>query len=336
MFHKKVVVTALGLAMAATTAGLLASAAGGAAHAQRTVGYLRSGGGFDDAVLQGAQTAATALGDRLDIENADETPQISAIDAFIAQRVNAIAVHPDEGDTALLEPALAQARAAGIATLSLVEAVPGSVWVNQSGSAQYAQALADALAAQMGDKGQYAIVGQQDQFPIATQWQRLIKSYVAKHYPRMKLVKVVRGTGGGDQAEVAIVKRFMAAHPKLRGLVGLTPTEGYTVAAAIIQARKVGKVFGSGNCGFAPVDEPLATYIRHGAEQVVCAGDPVKLGYLTVWAADYLAGGHTFAPGSYQVGGPVGTVEYFSRNDELRLGQPLTITQANIDQYAGP
>lgn len=55
-----------------------------------------------------------------------------------------------------------------------------------------------------------------------------------------------------------------------------------------------------------------------------------------VVAANYLASGHTFAPGSYQVGGPVGTVQYFSRNEELRLGQPLTITQANIDQYAGP
>jgi hypothetical protein len=61
----------------------------------------------------------------------------------------------------------------------------------------------------------------------------------------------------------------------------------------------------------------------------ITARDPAKLGYLTVWAADYLAGGHSFAPGSYNAGGPVGTVSYYSDNQELRLGQPLTITQAN-------
>ena len=53
------------------------------------------------------------------------------------------------------------------------------------------------------------------------------------------------------------------------------------------------------------------------------------------WAADYLEGGHTFAPGSVNVGGPVGTVQYFSQNEELRLGQPLTITKANVGMYVG-
>ena len=53
------------------------------------------------------------------------------------------------------------------------------------------------------------------------------------------------------------------------------------------------------------------------------------------WAADYLEGGHTFAPGSVNVGGPVGTVQYFGQNEELRLGQPLTITKDNLGKYAG-
>ena len=83
------------------------------------------------------------------------------------------------------------------------------------------------------------------------------------------------------------------------------------------------------------LDDNYLTSVRLGAEEIVCEGDPAKLGYLTVWAADYLARGHTFAPGSYDVGGPVGTVRYFSHNQELRLGQPLTITKANLAQYAG-
>jgi rhamnose transport system substrate-binding protein len=287
-------------------------------------------------VQQGARASATALGDHLAVQNADGTAQIGAIKSLIAQHVSAIAVDPD--DAAAVKPALAQAHAAGIPTLSVEQAVPGSgsVWVNQSGAAQYAQALAHALALQMGRKGQYAIVGQQDQFPIANQWQKLIKSYVARKYPRMKLIRVIRGTGAGDEIEVSAVKRFMAAHPRLRGLVGVTPTEGNMVAKAIIQAHKIGKVFAAGNGGGCPPVDPLQrSFVRRGAEQIVCAGDPVKLGYLTVWAANYLATGHTFAAGRYNVGGPVGTVQYISHNEELRLGKPVTITKTNLGQYSG-
>jgi hypothetical protein len=42
-----------------------------------------------------------------------------------------------------------------------------------------------------------------------------------------------------------------------------------------------------------------------------------------------------FAPGSYNVGGPVGAVQYLGEDAELPLGQPLTITKANIGKYAG-
>ena len=171
---------ALTLALAVVAGCVLAAGSSGAADTQRTIALVRGSGGFGDEVQQGARAAATALGDHLAVQNADGTAQIGAIKSLIAQHVSAIAVDPD--DAAAVKPALAQAHAAGIAALSVEQAVPGSgsVWVNQSGAAQYAQALADALASQMGRKGQYAIVGEQDQFPIANQWQRLIKSYVAK------------------------------------------------------------------------------------------------------------------------------------------------------------
>ena len=131
-------------------------------------------------------------------------------------------------------------------------------------------------------------------------------------------------------------KRLIKRHPHLRGLIFVCPGESYILPRQLIQAHKVGKVFSAGNGGDCPplyVD--LARYVRRGAEEIVCAGDPVKLGYLVVWAADYLASGRTFTPGQYDVGGPVGTVSYGAKNQELPLGQPLTITKANLGQYAG-
>jgi len=44
--------------------------------------------------------------------------------------------------------------------------------------------------------------------------------------------------------------------------------------------------------------------------------------------------GHPFRPGAYQVGGPIGLVYYYAKHQELRLGEPLTITKANLDRYA--
>ena len=128
----------------------------------------------------------------------------------------------------------------------------------------------------------------------------------------------------------------MLAHPQMRGLIFLCPGEADNQPPLLVKANKVGQIFTAGNGGACPpVDDNWLTSVRLGAEEVVCEGDPAKLGYLTVWAADYLARGHTFAPGSYDVGGPVGTVRYFSAYQELRVGQPVTITKANVDQYAG-
>jgi hypothetical protein len=128
----------------------------------------------------------------------------------------------------------------------------------------------------------------------------------------------------------------LRAHPGLGGFIFLCPSESFTGPPQLIKDHVLGKVSSAGNgADCPPVYSAFAWNIRRGAEQVVCAGDPTKLGYLTVWAADRLARSHELAltPGSYDVGGPVGTVRYYRRNDELRLGQPLTITKANLARY---
>jgi rhamnose transport system substrate-binding protein len=123
----------------------------------------------------------------------------------------------------------------------------------------------------------------------------------------------------------------MASHPNLKGLLAIVPTEAWMAAEAITQLHEVGRVFSAGNGGgdFTP---PLTGWVRSGAAELVFASDPVRLGYLTVWAANYLITGHRFKPGVYQVGGPIGLVRYYARKQELRLGPPLTVTKANADR----
>jgi rhamnose transport system substrate-binding protein len=210
--------------------------------------------------------------------------------------------------------------------------------VSQSTPDQYAQALADALSSQMAEGGQYAIVACAPHTSIVPIWLKDVEAYVPQRYPRMKRVAVAYDhTGNGD---THMFRRLITRHPHLRGMIFLCPLGSYVLPQQVIRAHKVGKVFSAGNGGDCPPlsesETPLPHYVRRGAEVIVCPGDPVKLGYLVVWAADYLARGQTFAPGSYDIGGPVGTVQYLAHDAELPLGQPLTITKANVDQYAEP
>ena len=108
-------------------------------------------------------------------------------------------------------------------------------------------------------KGEYAILGERGRvIPIARTWEKVVEAYVPKAYPNMKLDGVLTETGAGDQAEVDSVKSFMAAHPNLKGLIGIVPTEAYMAAEAITQAGRIGQVFSAGNGGGGLRGTPLA------------------------------------------------------------------------------
>jgi ABC-type sugar transport system substrate-binding protein len=275
---------------------------------------------------RGSRRAAGRLGVRYIVTDDYQSMIARHVDAIISQ-----------GYDPTLTPIFGNVRKAGIPLISSGDDIAGKrdLWVSPSGPPEYGRALADALASQIHDKGEYAILEQQDQYPIATTWARVVKNYISEAYPNMKLVKVIDGTGAGNQAEIDSVKSFVAHHPKLKGLIGITPGEAYVAAEAIIQTGRVGQVFSAGNGDDRLGNTQLPDFVRSGAAELVYVTDPVKQGYLTIWAAKYLLTGHHFRPGvAYEVGGPIGIVWYYPEHRELRLGQPLTITKANVNLYA--
>ena len=323
------------LTLAVLAGGVGASVSSGGVQKRYTIGFADGRSGYEEALARGAATAAKRLDMRLalainPINGGDLTPQYQKL---MAQHVDAIFA---AGYSTALVPILNEVRAAGIKLLSAGDdiAAKRSVWVSQSDPVAYAEALADALASQMHGTGDYVILGESDQYPVADRSETIIKRYVARQYPQMRLEGVVTGSGAGDPAEIASVADYIRAHPKLRGLVAVTPTEAYMAAEGIGKAKVIGKVFSSGNGG-TDFGAPLPQFVRSGEAQLVFAGNPVKVGYLTVWAAHYLLTGHRFKPGLYHVGGPIGNVWYHAAHQELRLGQPLTITKANVDAYEG-
>jgi rhamnose transport system substrate-binding protein len=330
MIRKTLVAFVLAVSLAALAATLLAGPSG-AAHRKYTIAYLA-----DVAMKRGSQEAAKRLGVRvLFPKTAGLSPQEVAkpYESMIARHVDAIV---SEGFDPTLKPVFRKVRKAGILLISSGDDIAGKrdLWVSQSDPVAYGQALADALASQIGKKGEYAILDERGEFPIAHTWVKVVEHYIPRAYPKMKQDGVQTETGAGDPNEVDAVKSFMAAHPNLKGLIGIAPTEAYMAAEAITQAGRIGQVFSAGNGDDTLSDPQLLGYVRTGAAELVYASNPIKQGYLTVWAAHYLLAGHHFRPGAYQVGGPIGLVWYYAKHRELRLGQPLTITKANLAQYA--
>jgi rhamnose transport system substrate-binding protein len=342
MSTKKIAAATVALAVASTVAALLAGASNGApkaraAHRTYSIAYVTGSRTTPRvrAIARGGRAAARALGVRYILAgppNGGAQELIPVYKAMIARHVDAIA---SDGYDPALKPILTKVRKAGILLVSSGDdiAAKRDLWVSHSANVAYAHALADSLASQIQDKGEYAILVQRDEFPVADAWEKIVQDYIPKAYPSMKLDAVIRGSGAGDQTEISSIEQFMSDHPNLRGLIGITPTEAEVAATAITQAHEIGKVFLAGNGG-GSFGAPLPGYVRSGVAEFVFASNPINLGYLTVWAAHYLLTGHHFHAGAYQVGGPIGLVTYYPKHRELRLGQPLTITKANVDLYA--
>ena len=330
MIRRTLLAAALGLSLAALAAALLARPSG-AAHRRYTIAYLTY-----VHYGRGGQEAAKRLGVRILVStcrSCSPSDVVTQYKSMIVRHVDAIV---SDGYDPALTPTFRKVRKAGILLISAGDDIAGGrdLWVGPSDPVAYGQALADALASQMGRNGEYAILDERGEFPIAKAWKKVVENYIPKAYPEMKLDGAVTETGAGDPAEVESVKNYMAAHPNLKGLIGITPTETYMAGEAITQAGLIGQVFSAGNGGSSLADPQLRGYVQSGAAELVYTDNPTKLGYLTAWAANYLLTGHHFRPGAYQVGGPIGVVYYYAKNQELRLGEPLTITKTNLGAYA--
>jgi rhamnose transport system substrate-binding protein len=344
VIRKAIVTIALAASLAALAAILLPGPSG-AAHRKYTFAFVTDGVDPRYAIARGGRTAARNLGVRYILAGTPYSGPgppgtthpfhdlIRVYKSMIARHVDAIATH---GYNPPLKPILTKVRKAGILLVSSGDdiAAKRDLWVNYSGQVAFAHALADALASQIDKKGEYAILDEQGEFPIAHTEAKAVAAYIPKAYPNMRSDGLQTETGAGDEREVDSVKSFIAAHPNLKGLISITPTEAYVAAEAITQAGRIGQVFSAGNGGDDFKGTPLVGWVRSGAMEDVVVGNPIKLGYLTVWAAHYLLTGHHFRPGAYQVGGPIGLVWYYAKHRELRLGQPITITKKNVDRYA--
>lgn len=320
------------LVLAAGLTGCGASLGESAPRVERVVFIPKVAGiPYFAAMDAGGGAAAKQLGiqwSSVGPKTADPVAQAAIFRQEMQQHPDVIAVAPD--DPASIAPVIAQARAQGIHVLTSDTDAPDSsreVFVNQASADGIGVALTDALMAKTGDAAKYAIVSCGETAANLNAWIAVQKAYTASHYPKAQLVEIVYA--GEDQANATkLAKDLLVRHPDLTGLVGECTTSAPGVAQAVRDEQKIGQVYTVG----VGTPQAIKPYLQDGSSSQSVLWNVEYLGYLTAWTAKQLAEGVALAPVN-KVSLELPAVRYDALGKTILLGEPLLITQDNVDQF---
>jgi rhamnose transport system substrate-binding protein len=290
---------------------------------------------YYNATLKGALIAANEIGGTAKNYGPTQSSpqaQIEIINNLADRHVPAIAVAPSDPDAVV--PAMKRAQRLGAKIISYdADSAPDGrpFFVNQATTQSVGEFAADKLAAVMGGKGKVAIVSAQ---PTAANQNAWIAAFRAgmKKYPGIQIVDEVYGYDN-EQKAFDLTVALTTTYPDLGGIYAPTCPGLPAVARALESVNKGrGVVKLAGLC----VPSITAKYMLDGTIQVFYLWDPIKLGYITYYAAkNFWEGkihgkpGDSFAitkgkwPGKYTI----------QPNHEIVTGQPLQFTAANIKDY---
>ncbi|GAB2757725.1 autoinducer 2 ABC transporter substrate-binding protein [Amycolatopsis magusensis] len=286
---------------------------------------------YFDAMNGGGLRAADVLGVRWTYRGpltADAAEQAAIVREFVARGVNVIVVAPNDPES--IAPVVAEAKAKGIRVLTTDTDAPNSgreLFVNQASAESIGRALTDELMRKTGGTGQYAIVSCGPTAANLNAWIAVQKAYTAQNYAGAQIVDIVH-VGEDQNAAAAKAKELMAAHPQLTGLVGECTTSAPGVAKAVREAGRIGQVFTVG----VGTPQSMKEYLRDGSASASVLWDVENLGYLTAWAAKQAADGKVPEPLN-NVSPELPAVRYNGADKTLVLGDPLLITNDNVDQF---
>ncbi|WP_033293659.1 autoinducer 2 ABC transporter substrate-binding protein [Amycolatopsis jejuensis] len=286
---------------------------------------------YFDAMNAGGMLASERLGMQWTMHapaTVDPAAQTAILRQLVAEHVDVIAVAPN--DPVALAPAIADARAEGIHVLTTdtdAAASQREVFVNQASAEGVGSALVDSLMKKTGGTGEYAIVSCGAAAANVTSWIEAEKTYAAQRYPRARLVETVYA-GEDTTTATKLAKQLLTRYPRLTGLIGQCATATPGVAQAVRDQQKIGRVYtvGSGT------PQTMKPYLLDGSCSMTVLWNVESLGYLTAWTARQLATGTALKPAN-DVSPELPAVHYDAATRTVLLGDPLLITQDNVDQF---
>ena len=328
----------------------VASTSGAAGVGEATGKYAlvpkSAGNPFNEREASGFQDALKALGcsdDQIIVsypDNPTADSQITVIQSLISQGVSSIAVAAN--DASALDAALKQASDAGIKVCTLdsdVDADYRSVFCNQAGVKEIAQALMDAVYDISGGSGEYAIISATSQATNQNAWIAAMKEIAESDskYADLKLDEIAYGD---DEAQKSTdqTQALLTKYPDLKVICSPT-TVGIAAAAKVLQDQKSSvKLTGLG------LPSEMKEYIgdddSHSCPYMFL-WNPIDLGALAAYTSVALvngtitgAVGDTFTAGDLNDGNPYTITENSDKASEIILGQPFKFDPSNIEEWA--
>jgi len=283
---------------------------------------------YFNACRQGAEEAAKELGVTLVYDGpitADVNKQAEMLDTWIIQKMDVLAVAPN--DPHALAPTLRKAMKRGLSVLTWdadSDEDSRHYFVNQATYEQIGHALVDVMAAEIGGKGDVAIVTGTLTAANQNKWMEQMRQRVAAAHPGVNIV-AVKAPGEDQEKAYQVTRDLLRANPDLKGIFGITSVALPGAAKAVQDAGLSGKIAVTGLA--TPKD--MRKFVEDGTVKTVVLWSPVDLGYLTIYAAKKLAEVGTL-PEEFDAG-RLGKIK--RAGTHILLGPPLRFTKENIARY---
>ena len=249
---------------------------------------------------EGAQEAAKELGITCTYNGpttADAAQQVTMLEDYIAQGVDAIAVAPN--DPAAMTSVLKKAKDAGILVMDWdTQADPSltKVSVCQVNDQKFGEHMVDKLIEYMGtDSGQIALVTGGLSAANLNAWIKASKDYLAKKYPNIEIVDNGDPYPTDEKQDVAYstTKDIMKAYPNVIGILGYSTPSAPGCGEAIRDLGLQDKVTLVAN----GVEADIQDVLSDGSLDCGNLWNTQDLGRITMAVASYLLQGNELKNG---------------------------------------
>jgi rhamnose transport system substrate-binding protein len=316
------------------TTGTTTARAAGADNFELAMVIKETTNPYYNATLSGARIAAGEIGGTANNYGPTQSSgqaQVELINNLADRHIAAIAVAASDPDAVVPAMKRAQKLGAKVVTFDADSAPDGRpFFVNQSTSDAIGRYGAKLLIEAMGPKGKVAIVSAQPTAANQNAWIAAFRDEIKK-YKDIDIVDEVYGYDNEQKAFDATVA-LTTKYPDLTGIFAPTCPGLPAVARALESVHKAGTIKVSGNC----VPSITGKYMLDGTIQGFYLWDPIKLGYVTYYAAKNLVegkiqgkAGDSFTikdgkwPGKYEI----------DSTGQIITGEPLQFTPDNIKDY---
>jgi len=151
--------------------------------------------------------------------------------------------------------------------------------------------------------------------------------YAEENYPKLNLLTGKIPTNEDTQQAYTATLNVLRAYPELDGIIALSSPAPIGAAQAIQEKGKKDDIVLVGHA----LPNDARPFLKSGDLKYAMLFDPAKVGYMTVYLADYVLNGNKIVDGMEVPN--VGKITLEEDGKGVVMGPPLVFTAENVDEY---